>query len=214
MQRFNATADPALLVGDERPAAAVTASRSSVYLNGRATRTSARHLRADRRLVSPDEALPVGAHLLAPRRGYTHHGIHVGDGRVVHYAGLARARVRGPIEEVSLEEFTDGQCLFVKIDAPAYPAESIVDRARSRIGENRYRITTNNCEHFCEWCLRGESRSEQVERWLVWPRRIAQTLVNSFRLAPMLRLAPILRFAPVLRFAPAVRRTRSRATTL
>jgi len=40
----------------------------------------------------------------------------------------------------------------------------VVARARSRLGENRYRLTTNNCEHFCEWCLSGESRSEQVER--------------------------------------------------
>jgi hypothetical protein len=54
-----------------------------------------------------------------------------------------------------------------------FPASVIVERARSRLGENRYRITTNNCEHFCEWCLRGESRSEQVERWLAWPRRTA-----------------------------------------
>ena len=61
----------------------------------------------------------------------------------------------------------------MKITAAAYAADEIVERARSRIGEQRYRITTNNCEHFCEWCLRGESRSEQVERWLAWPRKVA-----------------------------------------
>jgi hypothetical protein len=32
--------------------------------------------------------LPVGSWLLARRRGYTHHGIYVGGGRVAHYAGL------------------------------------------------------------------------------------------------------------------------------
>jgi hypothetical protein len=29
----------------------------------------------------------------------------------------------------------------------------------------------NNCEHFCEWCLRDEHRSYQVERLLKLPRR-------------------------------------------
>jgi hypothetical protein len=36
-------------------------------------------------------------------------------------------------------------------------------RARSRLGENRYDIFRNNCEHFCEWCLSGVSRSRQLE---------------------------------------------------
>jgi hypothetical protein len=24
-------------------------------------------------------------------------------------------------------------------------------------------VLTNNCEHFCEWCVRGEHRSYQVD---------------------------------------------------
>jgi hypothetical protein len=48
-----------------------------------------------------------------------------------------------------------------------------VQRALSRVGEDRYRVITNNCEHFCTWCVDGESRSSQVERWLVWPRAMA-----------------------------------------
>jgi len=127
----------------------------------------------DRSVVHLAAELPVGAHVLTPRRGYTHHGIYVGDGKVVHYSGLCRSLVSGPVEEVSLEEFADGQIILVKIaDVALFPAAAIVERARSRLGENRYRITTNNCEHFCEWCLRGESRSEQVERLLAWPRAV------------------------------------------
>jgi hypothetical protein len=45
-------------------------------------------------------------------------------------------------------------------------------RARSRLGENRYRLLRNNCEHFCEWCLQDEHRSYQVERLLSLPRRL------------------------------------------
>jgi hypothetical protein len=52
----------------------------------------------------------------------------------------------------------------------------VIRRARSRIGENGYRLLSNNCEHFCEWCLHGEPRSEQVERALVLPRRLARRI--------------------------------------
>ena len=40
----------------------------------------------------------------------------------------------------------------------------MIERARSRLGENRFRILTNNCEHFCAWVLRDERYSHQVER--------------------------------------------------
>ncbi|WP_206171903.1 lecithin retinol acyltransferase family protein [Thiorhodococcus mannitoliphagus] len=42
--------------------------------------------------------IPLGAHLISPRGGYTHHGIYVGDGHVVHYSGLAAGRTSGPVE--------------------------------------------------------------------------------------------------------------------
>jgi Lecithin retinol acyltransferase len=47
----------------------------------------------------------------------------------------------------------------------------VVVRARSRLGEDRYRLTTNNCEHFCHWCLTGEPRSAQVDRLVGWLAR-------------------------------------------
>jgi hypothetical protein len=109
---------------------------------------------------------PLGTHLTTPRRGYVHHGIYTGDGRVIHYAGFSRAFRRGPVQEVPLAQFARGRgvqaqaglgALFAGIDA--------VSRARSRLGENRYRVWSNNCEHFVHWCLSGSSSSAQVERW-------------------------------------------------
>ncbi|MGG1947245.1 lecithin retinol acyltransferase family protein [Trinickia sp. NRRL B-1857] len=46
---------------------------------------------------------------------------------------------------------------------------NVVARAQSRLGEDRYRILTNNCEHFCTWCVQGFARSEQVRRCLTHP---------------------------------------------
>jgi hypothetical protein len=111
-----------------------------------------------------------GAHLVTLRRGYLHHGIYVGGGRVVHYAGLSRSWRRGPIEDVSLERFALGRPILVKpVDNAGFSGAEVVARARSRLGEDRYRVASNNCEHFCEWCVRGQSRSEQVERLLERP---------------------------------------------
>jgi hypothetical protein len=107
----------------------------------------------------------AGTHLVTLRRGYAHHGIYVGNGRVVHYSGLSRSLRRGPVEEVSLEHFAAGRTVLIKPTANArFDGTEVVARARSRLGEDRYRIASNNCEHFCAWCVYGEPRSEQVER--------------------------------------------------
>ncbi|MGH1360567.1 MAG: lecithin retinol acyltransferase family protein [Burkholderiaceae bacterium] len=119
---------------------------------------------------APSAALPLpGAHLITPRRGYTHHGIYVGSGRVIHYAGLCRGFHRGAVEETTLEAFAEGRGWSVEARQPArFGKREVVRRARSRIGENDYQIVTNNCEHFCAWCRVGEARSEQVETWRKW----------------------------------------------
>ena len=122
-------------------------------------------------LVSEQEPL-VGSHIVTPRRGYLHHGIYVGGGRIVHYAGLAHGLRRGPVEEISIARFARGRAVWVRSDAlSTFDRPEVIHRARSRVGEDGYRLLTNNCEHFCEWCLHGEHRSYQVERWLAHPRR-------------------------------------------
>src|SRR5262245_52761225 len=110
------------------------------------------------------EEPPLAAHLVTPRRGYIHHGLYVGEGRIIHYPGLVCRLRRRAVEEVSLAEFARGRSVAVRVRAqPRFAAVEAVLRARSRLGENRYDIIRNNCEHFCEWCLSGVSRSRQLE---------------------------------------------------
>jgi len=122
----------------------------------------------------------LGAHLTASRLGYAHHGIYVGSGKVVHYAGLSRSWHSGPIEEVMLTQFALGHPVCI-VDHPEsiYSAEAIVRRARSRVGEQAYHLLTNNCEHFCNWCISGLSRSVQIERPTGFP---AQAICLAARL--------------------------------
>jgi hypothetical protein len=113
----------------------------------------------------------LGAHLTTSRRGYTHHGLYVGQCRVVHYSGLSGFWQCGPVEEVSLWRFAVGRPVqIVDHDRSPYSPEEIVLRARSRIGEN---------EHFCNWCLCGVSHSAQVERRLRHPFRVLLAVFHT-----------------------------------
>jgi hypothetical protein len=105
-----------------------------------------------------------GDHLATPKFGYTHHGICIGNERIVHYSGFAKGLRVGPVEEVSLEDFADGSS-FKVVEHPArrYGARASAIRAKGRIDENDYCVITNNCEHFVNWCIEGEERSAQTD---------------------------------------------------
>ena len=142
------------------------------WISARASREQRGQRRGDRFLATNQEP-PLGTHLVTPRRGYTHHGIYVGGGRVVHYGSLVHYLHRRPVEEVSLARFTRGHPVWVRsTESPRFDCAEAIRRARSRVGEDRYRLFSNNCEHFCEWCLHGEHRSYQVEELRARLRRI------------------------------------------
>jgi hypothetical protein len=98
----------------------------------------------------------------------------------VHYSGFSGFRQCGPVEEVSLSRFSAGHEVRI-VDHPrsVFSPEEIIRRARSRLGENNYRLLTNNCEHFCNWCLNGVSHSAQVERPWVLPFRLLGALFHT-----------------------------------
>jgi NC domain family len=133
--------------------------------------------------------LKIGDHIFVDRsvlgvKLYEHHGIYVGEDMVVHYNGLARGIVLekscfeeilsnvvpldkrniAKVEMTSLEEFASGDVLQVKkhADAP-FSGQEVALRAKERIGEQKYNLIINNCEHFCNECVFGEHVSEQVQ---------------------------------------------------
>jgi Lecithin retinol acyltransferase len=149
----------------------------SNYINPQAPR---RRVRA----LQPGELPARGAHLVTPWLGFAHHGIYAGDGRVVHYGALMYDIIRKPVEEVSLEQFAEGRPLFVVEHGEAcLDVDEVICRARSRLGEKRYRLFTNNCEHFVEWCLHDVARSFQAETALTY-----HTLVGEWVRSLLMRL--------------------------
>jgi len=136
------------------------------------------------------ENLPkIGDHIFVDRsvfgiKLYEHHGIYVGDDMVVHYNGLARGIVLekscfeeilsnvvpldksniAKVEMTSLEEFASGDIWQIKEHANApFSGADIALCAKARVGEQKYNLLINNCEHFCNECVFGEHVSEQVQ---------------------------------------------------
>lgn len=143
--------------------------------------------------LDADATPPVAAHVVTSRVGYTHHGIHMGNGRVVHYSGLSRGWRGGPVEEVSLAEFARGRRVRVRVHVDArFDRDAVIARALSRLGENRYRALSNNCEHLCEWCIYGENRSRQIEVLRSWSLRALRTMWHLVG-APVRPLSQVLR---------------------
>ena len=65
--------------------------------------------------------------------------------------------------------FTDYKAALRRIKGyKLFSAEETVERAKSRLGENKYSLAFNNCEHFALWCKTGLRESSQVENF--WKR--------------------------------------------
>lgn len=94
---------------------------------------------------------------------YQHHGIDIGDGSVIHYR-----KPNEIIEQTSFETFSKGNEVYVRQypDGFCFIPEVVVKRSFSRLGENKYNLLFNNCEHFATWCKTGISESKQVQDFI------------------------------------------------
>lgn len=104
-----------------------------------------------------------GDHLVSSRTGYTHHGLYVGHDQVLHYAGLSDGLSASPIELISVSGFSNRRKVqVIEHVSRKYSRSESVERAYSRLGEDRYNVAINNCEHFVTWCITGANSSAQV----------------------------------------------------
>ncbi|MBP0020261.1 MAG: lecithin retinol acyltransferase family protein [Cyanobacteria bacterium SBLK] len=92
---------------------------------------------------------------------YQHHGIDCGDGTVIHYRKPSET-----IERTSLATFARSSPVSIKYYPTSFIADTVVRRAESRLGERRYNLLFNNCEHFATWCKIGTSDSQQVRNFI------------------------------------------------
>lgn len=75
-------------------------------------------------------------------------------------------------------EYENRLLLGSKKDWKIYSPKETVERALSRVGESKYNLVTNNCEHFAIWCKTGVAESFQV-------KRVVNTILDMRRIGDM-----------------------------
>ena len=133
------------------------------------------------RSVTHLSQLQPGDHVKENRGFYDHHLLVVKpvsdtEAHVIHYSeGDEGAHVRftfpptrpelGLIAENTSYEMDPKTVSILTIKTPPenlFPIEEAFERARTRIGEKRWHLFKNNCEHFVNWALTGEALSFQA----------------------------------------------------
>ena len=105
---------------------------------------------------------------------YQHYGVYAGYKKIIHYI-KGDSLFDGRIAETSIEEFCDGDTLYIAeedtllsifqdagVAASFYSPRETVRRARDEIGKGGYNLLTHNCEHFAIWCKTGFEKSTQL----------------------------------------------------
>jgi hypothetical protein len=128
-------------------------------------------------IPAPPKFLP-GDHLRVWRGSYWHHGINVGDDRVVQFGGRVFDKPQSRIEQVALSHFrprgrvevvpTQQHWLGLWLLPPALPPEEIVARATwlaDRGFAGTYNLVGRNCETASSWCRCNLGESLQRQRF-------------------------------------------------
>ncbi|KAL5012954.1 hypothetical protein ScPMuIL_011505 [Solemya velum] len=124
------------------------------------------------------------------RGRYSHWGVYVGDGHIVHMTGDGNDGINANFDSGKLFTIcgTEFNKAFVKKDnfwdvtqdskaiknnskdrkCNPLSAEEIVERALARIGNITYNVLWKNCEHFAAWCRYDVEWSEQANKFLSW----------------------------------------------
>lgn len=112
--------------------------------------------------------------LIVERSWYTHFALFALDGphpTVIHYTSEGSdISGRNEVMETDLAHFRRGDSPFHILDLLAegftpFDPDEAVARARKRLGERRYGLATNNCEHLVLWCATGHACSRQVAKF-------------------------------------------------
>ncbi len=111
-----------------------------------------------------------GDHIKVRRLGflYSHHGIDMGDGTVIHFSGEPLQRARARVIRSDFATFCDGAaCEVVQYPGPVRSPDEVASVAESLLDQTSYCVLRNNCEHFASYCKTGVMKSRQVRRLIL-----------------------------------------------
>src|SRR5690349_15704217 len=122
------------------------------------------HQNLDKRIEKVNRNdVKIGDHLVFRYRNYHHSAIYAGSSEMIHYVGLVKNGPKAGVKRTFLEDYKGNYSLYryiYKDHEKKFHGQAVVDRAISRIGENKYNLIYNNCESFSHYCVTGLSYSE------------------------------------------------------
>ncbi len=111
-----------------------------------------------------------GAQIRAARPSYYHHGIYIGDDKVIHFGeGNSDTDIQNAeantVHISDLSEFLCGafpevRSYSIKEKLILRKSTAIVAEAKKMLGSKGYNLITNNCEHFSNLCAFGVKYSK------------------------------------------------------
>ena len=102
-----------------------------------------------------------------------HYGIYVSDSEVIQYGNgndIFNSKENVVVNVTTIDSFLNGKFLEVREYSfleklKKNSKEKIIDLARVRIGEAKYDILNNNCEHFVNECVFNKHESLEAEKY-------------------------------------------------
>ncbi|MFO7888357.1 MAG: lecithin retinol acyltransferase family protein [Eubacteriales bacterium] len=104
--------------------------------------------------------------LIARTVYYKHYGIQVNENEIIHFYCPSILKLKkGIVEKISIEKFIgiNGKLEYENNVSIKLESEQIIVRAEKYLNTDfgGYKIRSNNCEHFSNWCFTGEKRTKQ-----------------------------------------------------
>ena len=158
-------------------------------------------LQYNKKTISHLSELKPGDHIKVNNQGYDHHILVekvVSDEEVlvIHYAwgdgihfNMTLTPTRpdmGEIKEEVIKLKPDHVTVLTYSNPPetVYSVEELFERARMRLGETRWELFTNNCEHLVNWSKTGIANSTQQQA-------TQEIKKNSQRISQEVGLGPV-----------------------
>lgn len=145
---------------------------NSFFLHSKSFSRPLSFLRGNTNVERQMSHIAVWRHLGKGGFGFWHHGILCTDGTVIHFDGPGvrgglSAKRNAQVIRSSLEEFSKSASGIydVHYKHATFPPEEVIERAESRLGQNGYHLTENNCESFAQWCMTGKEESKQIRNY-------------------------------------------------
>ena len=111
--------------------------------------------------LSPGDHIQVPGEKFKKNKFYAHHLLVVQVKSNSEVIVIHNLNKRGVVEEIESMKPEDVKVLIYPCK---FKAEEAIKRARSKVGSFKYKLLSNNCEHFVTWAKTGESISLQVIR--------------------------------------------------